>query len=79
MRTISSEDGRYEIIHNDDFTGHVHLVEYQGFAPRTVLSRTSIPFELVAKLMDGMLFNIPSTSLIPQEPAKESFPVTSPV
>ena len=71
--TISSDDGRYDIIYNDDYSGYAHLVEYQGFAPRTVVSRTSIPFELLAKLMDGMLFNISSTNLIPKEPAKQEF------
>jgi hypothetical protein len=70
--TISSEDGRYDIIHNNDYTGYAHLVEYQGFAPRTVVSRTSIPFELLAKLMDGMLFSVPEGSTIMKEPSKQS-------
>ena len=75
METIKSADGRYEITHNSDYTGWANLVEYAGFAPRREVSRTSIPFELLATLMDKMLFNVTSTASIAviSEPSKSEF------
>jgi len=66
METLKSANVQYEIIYSGDYTGWVQLVEYVGEAPRREVSRTSIPFEMIAMLMDKMLFN--TTAVV--EPSK---------
>lgn len=75
MDTIMSADGRYEIAYHADYTGWVQVVEYNGFAPRLEVRRSSIPFEMIATLMDKMLFNNISTAAITviSEPSKHEF------
>jgi hypothetical protein len=60
METFVSADGRFEIIHNPNCDGWVQLVEYHGEAPRKEVNRFSFPFELLAGLMDKLMFAVPA-------------------
>ena len=64
MSVMKSEDGRYSIHYNEDFSGYAQIVEYAGFAPAVEVRRSEVPFELLATLMDKMLFNVTDTGAI---------------
>jgi hypothetical protein len=60
MQKFVSKDGRYEIFHNEDCTGYVQIAEFQGEAPRREVSRVSFPYEMLAGLMDKLMFATPA-------------------
>lgn len=75
MKTVTSKDGNYSIFYNEDYSGYAQVVTYAGFAPKLETSRSTVPMELLAVLLDKMLFNVatnendvvrePSLSLLP--------------
>ncbi len=59
MEILTTQDGRYQIQFNSDYTGFVHITEFAGEAPKLAVTQTSIPFSLLNTLLDKMLFDIP--------------------
>lgn len=70
MKTLVSVDGNYAISYHEDYSGYAQVVTYSGFAPKLETSRSTIPMELLAVLLDKMLFNfVPNETKIIVEPS----------
>jgi hypothetical protein len=70
MKTLTSADGNYAISYHEDYSGYAQVVTYAGFAPKLETSRSTIPMELLAVLLDKMLFNVtPNETEIAVEPS----------
>ena len=75
MESIHTADGKNSIFYNSDYSGHVQIVEYAGFAPRLEIARATVPFELLSALMERLLFNVePESDVIATE---ETFEVAN--